>query len=289
MKKTVSNEIKKLALQILFAIRENNMVISAIGLFRLIIATSKLQTPQIVVLHNYVSDKSDKTIACDYTILVGTKYDKAKESSIKKIGDLDQNDVNAIAENCTPDKIKGFRFINRNGLSATEYCNEVIKSLPDAINEMKNVGTTTTNFLHINSVLKYSPIETKLLFDANGNPDLYVKGEKKGQQKTKQIGTGNLLISGELIGNKRKQTEICPNCNNELVNGASIFMDLYTVCPICNYKIKDLPKTGTKATAKMMIGKYLNTRTSKIETFNVSNLHYISIGKEKIELCPAED
>lgn len=224
------NDLKMKLLAVLTAIRANGGNISAKGLFMLIRKTSELTAPQIVVLHNYTSDKSDNTELADYVMNIGTKYENAKDSSLKKLADLDLSDLAAIAETCTPATIKGYQYINRKGLTDAEYCTAVKNELPTALAEMQTVtDRPNDNVIHINSVLSY-----------NSN-------------------TGNLLISGELVkGGKTTKIEGEPK----------------------------LTAKAPKTVAKEMIRAYLNTRTSKIRQFNITNLNEISIGGEKITLVP---
>jgi hypothetical protein len=172
MKKINENARKVLAM-----LRQANGKISAIGLFRLIRITSAIDSPTFAVLHNYTSDKSDKTELADYVLNVGTKYERAKETSIRKIENLGTADIMAIQQICTPETIKGFQYINRKGLSEIGYCNEVKLAVPQAIEEMKTVvSTPNVNEIHLNKVLKYN------------------------------TNTGNLLLSGELISGGKTTT-----------------------------------------------------------------------------------
>lgn len=163
--------------EILTAINQAGGRISAIGLIRLIIATNAVNCPTLVQLHNYSSDKSENEELADYTINVGTKYDNAKTSSIRKIESLTIAELPEIQALCTPEKIKGFQYINRKGMNEADYCNAVKLALPEAIEEMKNVTARPNDaVIHLNSILSY-----------NAN-------------------TGNLLIAGELISGGKTVT-----------------------------------------------------------------------------------
>lgn len=155
--------------EILEAIRNNGGTISASGLMRLIAATNAITCPTLVVLHNYTSEKSDNQELADYKLNVGTKYENAKEISIRKVESLTPADLPEIQALCTPDKIKGFQYINRKGLTENDYCNQVKIAIPQAIAEMQTVTDRPNSaVIHLNKVLTF-----------NRN-------------------TGNLLLSGEL-------------------------------------------------------------------------------------------
>lgn len=216
------------ARKVLSMLRNAGGNVSALGLFRLIRKTNGITVPTLVVLHNYTSDKSDNTELADYTLNLGTKYENAKEKTGKQLSDIDKPEMVELAALCTTDQIKGFRYIDRKGLTELAYCIAVKAMLPTALDEMKNVtARPNENVIQLNSVLS---------FNAN---------------------TGNLLMVGELIKGGKDTT----------VKG----------------EVKMTAKAA-KTVAKEVIKGYLNARTSKIRSFNVANLNYISVGGEKIAL-----
>lgn len=220
--------LKENALKVLEMLKKANGRVSVDGLFRLIAITNEILAPMLVVLHNYTSDKSDNTELADYTLNVGTKYENAKVSTDKKLESLEPSDLLAIADNCTPTGIKGFIYINRKGLTESEYCTAVKNALPVALEEMKVVtDRPNDNVIHLNKVLSF-----------NSN-------------------TGNLLIAGELVK-----------------GGKDVKVEGET----------KMTAKAPKTVAKEMIKAYLNTRTSKIRTFAITNLNTISVNGEKIAL-----
>lgn len=174
MKNTIENARKVLAM-----LQSANGKISVIGLFRLIILTSRVNAPTIAVLHNYTSDKSDNTELADYTLNIGTKYENAKATTLKTIANIDLYDMLAISDLCTPTAIKGFQYINRKGLTAEAYCTAVRAMIPQAVEEMRTITPRPNdNVIHLNKVLSFN------------------------------TNTGNLLLAGELMnGGKRTAIE----------------------------------------------------------------------------------
>lgn len=164
-------------IEILAAINAAGGQISASGLMRLIAATNKIEVPTFTVLHNYTSDKSGNTELADYELNIGVKYENAKESTFKKVDQLDEADIMIIEAMCNPTDIKGFEYIDRKGMTEADYCKAVIAAIPTAIAELLVVKPRTNDaVVHINKVLSF-----------NEN-------------------TGNLLIYGELLKGGKKTT-----------------------------------------------------------------------------------
>lgn len=232
-------------------------MLSIISLFRLIYRTNSIQGPTLVVLNGYLSDISDNTEEQNCTINVATKYGNAKNSSIKTIQNIDSEDVAKIFDLCTPELIKGFRFIDLNGVTALDYCEAVKNSIPDAISELLTPETRENNDQWINGILVFCPKISIPILDENGQPTYYVKGDKKGDQKFKVTGTDSLSIMGELVSGGKRIIE----------EG--------------DFK---LTKKAPKTVAKEVVLNYLNPRSNKIRRYTINNLESISIGGEKIKM-----
>jgi transposase-like protein len=252
-----NNTLKTNILTVLNAIRSNGGSISARALFALIYLTNRVVAPTIVRLIGYVSDKSEMNEIADKSMQLGVKYGNALKSTAKKLEELDAEDMTAIAETCTEQGIKGFRYINRKGLTVAEYCKAVVDALPLALAEMLDPKKRENNVIKLNDILWYN------------------------------INTGNLLLFGEMIAESKIVTaEGCPACGKEIVKGTLVFVaDHHANCPHCGTQFgKDFTKKGAKTVAKQQINAYLNTRTSKVRTHKVVNLQAVAMLGEKVEL-----
>lgn len=216
----------EIAKQILAMLQVANGNISAMGLFRLITITNKIQAPTLVVLHNYTSDKSDNTELADYTLNVGTKYENALESTSKKIEDITVADLPEIQALCTPEKIKGFAYIDRKGLTEEAYCNAVKLALPTAIEEMKTVTPRTNdNVIRINKVLSYNTNTGHLLLSGElvkGGKTVSIVGEIKMTAKAPKTVAKEVVKSFLNTRTSKIRTFVIENLNTISVNGERI-------------------------------------------------------------------
>jgi len=217
--------------QILEAISTNGGEISALGLMRLIQSTNQLNAPQFVVLHNYSSDATNNEELADYKINVGVVYDNAKKSTQRSINTLTVEDMLKISNLCTPELIKGFKYINLKGISPLAYCDNVRNMILTAVQELKTVKPRVSNNITLNKVLSFN------------------------------TNTGNLHIRGEVVNGGKKVT--------------------------VEQKTIKLVAKAPKTVAKEVIKSFLGTRSSKIRTFNITNLNKITVNKNSIELVEA--
>jgi hypothetical protein len=264
MTNKISTEIKERAKQVILAIlsakEKGQKSISVIALLRLVALTSRLTAPTFIRLHNYVSDESQNCEAQDVTVILGAKYGKARAESIKKAEDLTAEDITAIQSTCTPDQIKGFKYINKKGISAEAYCKAVAEAVPEAL--AKKLAPKTRNndgIIRINSSLQYF------------------------------INTNNLILFGQKVKDSKKvNTRFCPTCGGTY-EFANVVEDSHTACPICNAFIEKLTANKPMTIAGNQIDKYLNSRASKISRFSVANAESISILGESLDLVPIEE
>jgi len=258
----ISNDIKTNTLAVINAVRTNNLEgkknINLFALLRLIVITSRLYCPTIIRIKDYVSSASNLSEVADCSFLVGVKYSNARESSIKQAENLDAENILAIQNSCTPSEIKGFKYINKKGLTADQYCSQVRTFVAAAIDKKCAPKTRVNNdAIKINSVLKYF------------------------------INTGNINMLGEKINAKTTKLHLCPSCNGEYMY-VSVVEDSHTVCPICNAKIENLTANKPATVAGWQVDKFLNSRASRVQWHTVSQVGSISIQTENLQLVPTE-
>lgn len=247
---------------VITAVQANNLegkkYINLYALLRLIVLTSRLYCPTIIRIKDYVSSASNLSEVADCSFLIGVKYANARQESIKQAENLDAEDILAIQNSCNPNDIKGFKYINKKGLTAEQYCAEVKTFVVDAIAK-KCAPKTRQNMdvIRINSVLKYF------------------------------VNTGNINLLGEKLNAKNTKLHLCPSCKGEYMY-VSVVEDSHTVCPICNATIEKLTANKPATVAGWQVDKFLNSRASKVQWHTVSQVGSISIQNENLELVPTE-
>jgi hypothetical protein len=258
----ISEDIKTNAKAVITAVQTNNAegkkYINLFALLRLIVLTSRLTCPTIIRIKDYVSSASNLSEVADCSFLIGVKYGNAREASIKQAENLDAEDILAIQNSCTPSEIKGFKYINKKGLTADEYCAQVRSFVLDAIAK-KCAPKVRKNMevIRINSVLKYF------------------------------INTGNINMLGEKLNSKITKLHLCPACSGEYMY-VSVVEDSHTECPICHATIENLTANKPATVAGWQVDKFLNSRASKVQWHTVSQIGSITIQHENLELVPTE-